>query len=229
MSKAIFTIKKAKNVLKEYYDSVDNEQVGLIQVSEDPAPPDTFEDTYSGQNENAKTVLKLLGDIVKATVKEQYAEHDTEKAAQHDYEDSMESLTKGEAKYEESIVKLKKALAGKEKDLDAAFESETKKEKEQIAIERYIAKLKPGCDFILNKYDERKTARKAEKKALGTAQSKLKGSPSYKSAIAKAKEDGFGKCKDLCVADEAGAECKACQGGISVPGYCAGHSGAKGC
>merc|ERR1719253_635573 len=113
-----------------------------------------------------KKVLKLLADISKATVKEQYGEHTTEKEAQHDYEDSMETLTKAEAAYQKSIVKLNKDLAGKEKDLEAAFESETTKEKEKIAIERYIAKLKPGCDFVLDNFDSRKASRKAEKKAL---------------------------------------------------------------
>jgi len=229
MSEVISTLAKASDVLTDYYDSVDNEQVGLIQVHEDPDPPSTFGNKYKGQNENAKKVLKLLADISKATVKEQYGEHTTEKEAQHDYEDSMETLTKAEAAYQVSIVKLNKNLAGKEKDLEAGFESETAKEKEKIAIERYIAKMKPGCDFVLDNFDSRKASRKAEKKALEGAKTKLKGSPAFKSAMQQAKEDGFGKCKDTCLTDEAGAKCKACQGGISVPGYCAGHKGAKGC
>jgi len=232
MEDAINTIKKAEGTLKDYYDSLDNQQLGdflQISSSDDPDAPDTFEGDYAGQNEQAKKVLGLLGGLRKETVKEEHAAHDAERTGQHDYEDSMEALTKDEAGLYKTIAKLNKDLTSKEKELETKFEDETNTEKEKIAIERYIAKIKPGCSFVLDKYDTRKKARTAEKKALNTAKSKLKGSPSFKSAQAKAKEDGFGKCKALCVKDEAGAKCKACLGGISVPGYCAGHAGAKGC
>lgn len=229
MEDCINTIKKAEETLKEYYDALDNEQIGFLQISDDPDAPDTFEGDYKGQNEQAKKVLKLLGDLRKATVDENNSEHDAERKSQHDYEDSMADLTEAEEDLKESIVKLNKDLTSKEKELDAKFEEETVTEKEKIAIERYMEKIKPGCDFVLNKYDERKKARTAETKALNTAKDKLKGSPAFKSAQQKAKEDGFGDCKADCVKNEAGAKCKACLAGISVPGYCAGHKGAPGC
>merc|ERR1719247_440883 len=101
----------------------------------------------------------------------------------------MKTLTDEEADYQESIAKLNKDLTQKEKDLEAAFEDETNTEKEKIAIERYIAKIKPGCTFVLTKYDARKTSRTAEKKALAGAKAKLKGSPSFKAATQQAKEE----------------------------------------
>jgi len=229
MADAIETIEKASNVLTEYYESLDNEQIGFIQTSKDPEPPKTFEGKYKGQNEQGKAVLKLLADLVKDTTKESYAAHEAEQKAQHDYEDSMESLTEAEAGLQESIVKLNKDLAGKEKDLESKYQEQTGAEKEKIAIERYIEKVKPGCTFILDNYDARKKSRSAEKKALEGAKSKLKGSPSYKTAMQKAKEDGFGDCKELCLKNEKGAKCQACLSGVSVPGYCAGHKNAPGC
>jgi len=229
MEDCINTIEKAEVTLKEYYDSLDNEQIGFIQLGDDPKAPDTFEGDYKGQNEQAQKVLGLLGDIKKATGKEEDAAHESEQSSQHDYEDSMTTLTEAEADLEKSITKLNKDLASKEKELEAKYEDETNTEKEKIAIERYIEKVKPGCTFVLGKYDTRKKARTAEKKALNTAKGKLKGSPSFKSAQRQAKEDGFGKCKASCLKDEAGAVCKACMSGVSVPGYCAGHKGAKGC
>jgi len=229
MADCIDTIEKAKGVLKDYYDSLDNEQVGLIQMKADPKAPETFEGDYKGQNEQGKAVIKLLSDIQDSVTKEANAGHEAERKLQHDYEDSMESLTDQEEKTQESIAKLNKDLASKEKDLEAAFESETSTEKEKIAIERYIEKLKPGSTFVLEKYDERKKARSAEKKALNTAITKLKGSPSFKSAQRQAKEDGFGSCKATCLKDEPHANCQACLAGVSVPGYCAGHKGTPGC
>jgi hypothetical protein len=227
MSDAISLITQAEQTLTDYYDSLDNEQLGLIQ--EEPKAPETWEGSYKGQNEQAKTVLKLLADVKKSTTDEANTEHENESKAQSDYEDSMEALTKEEAELQESIAKLNKELTTKEKELEAKYEEETSTEKEKIAIERYIEKIKPGCDFITGKYSDRKTARSAEKTALEGAKTKLEGSPSFKLAQQKDKEDGFGECKETCLKDESDVECKACLAGVSVPGYCAGHKDAKGC
>jgi len=231
MSDCITTVEKAAEVLKEYYDAQDNEQIGFLQTGtkEDPDPPATFEGAYKGQNEQGKKVMGLLADIVKATWKEESAAHDAEASAQHDYEDSMKSLTDSEAGLEETIAKLNKDLAGKEKDLEGKYEEETNTEQEKIAIERYIAKIKPGCTFVLTKYDARKTSRAAEKKALAGAKAKLKGTPAFKTAMQQAKEDGFGKCKATCLKSEANVKCQACLAETSIPGYCAGHKNTPGC
>jgi len=225
------TIKQAKDVLTAYYNAEDNEQIGFIQMSvnADPDPPATFAGDYKGQNEQAKVVLGLLDGITKSTWTETTAEHDAELKGQQDYEDSMKKLTDQEAASEESIVKLGADLATAEATLESKFTEQTSQEVQKTKIERYIAKLKPGCDFVLNKYDSRKTSRAAEKTSLKGAVTKLKGSPAYKTAMAKADMAALGDCKDRCVADAAGAKCKACKAGVSVPGYCAGHAGTKGC
>jgi hypothetical protein len=229
MADAVDMITQAEQVLNDYYSTLDNEELGLIQTKADPEPPKTFKGNYEGQNENAKKVLKLLDGLKEDTVKEANTAHDDERKSQHDYEDSMKELTKTEAELKETLAKLNKDLATKEKDLQFKYEDETVQEKEKIAIERYIEKIEPGCKFITGKFDDRKTARKAEKKALEGAKKKLKGSPSYKLATQKAKEGAMGECKDTCLKDGGDAKCKACLAGVSVPGYCAGHKGAKGC
>jgi hypothetical protein len=195
MSDVMSTLDKSTKVLKDYYESLDNEQVGLVQKHhQDPAPPTTWAKEkgqnaggYAGQNEQAKKVLGLLENIKKSTGSEQVAAHDAELKEQHDYEDSMKTLTEAETGSQESIVKLNEDLATKEKELNAKIQDQTSTEREQIAIERYIAKMKPGCDFVLEKYSDRKAARIAEKAALVDATKKLKGSPSFQSATQKAK------------------------------------------
>jgi DNA repair exonuclease SbcCD ATPase subunit len=227
MSDAISLITEAKQILTDYYDSVDNEQLGLMQ--EEPKAPETWKGSYKGQNEQAKTVLKLMDDIKMSTTKEQSTAHENEAKAQSDYEDSMEALTKEESELQESIAKLNKELTTKEKELQTKYEDETATEREKIAIERYIEKIKPGCDFVTGKYEDRKTARSAEKNALEGAKTKLEESPKFKLAQLKDKKDGWGDCKGKCLKDESDVECKACLAGISVPGYCAAHKDAKGC
>jgi len=227
MQDSISILSKAENVLTGYYNSLDNEQVGLVQ--KDPSPPKTFEGAYKGQNAQGKEVLSMLAFIQSETVKEETSAHDAELKSQHDYEDSMKSLVESERSLQETIAKLAEALANKEKELLAKHQDQTNTEQEKITLARYMDKIKPGCDFTLNNYDDRKKSRATEKSALQTAKVKLEGSPAFKAAQLRAKEDSFGKCKATCVKDEAAATCKACMAGTSVPGYCAGHKGAKGC
>jgi hypothetical protein len=235
MSDNIEMIAQAQEVLKDYYDALDNEQLGFIQVSDEAsteasrAAPKTFGNKYKGQNLQAKKLLSMLESIKKATDQEQKAAHASELKAQHDYEDSMAALTKAESGLEETMAKLNKGLADKVKDLNGKYEDQENSEKEQTTIERYIAKIKPGCNFITTQYDGRKKARGKEKKALESAKTKLKGSPSFKLAVQKANEDAMGKCKGTCLKDSADVQCKACLAGVTVPGYCAGHQGTKGC
>jgi len=232
MENSIDTLKKATETLKEYYDSLDNEQFGLIQVGEEPKSFDKFDEKYTGGNEKGKEVITLLEGLVDATTTEANGKHSDEQSAQSDYEDSMKELTDSEEDYKESIIKFNKELTSAEKTLENKYEEQTNVEKEKISVERYIEKINgkgSGCEFILGKYDERKTLRGKEKEALEGAKTKLKGTPAFTSAQQAAKEKGFGKCKEDCNADEAGAKCKACMAGISVPGYCAGHAGAAGC
>jgi hypothetical protein len=236
MEDSINIIHEAEEVLREYYDKLDNEQLGdFIQISKDKEEPktfDKFDGSYKGGNEKGKEIFTLLENLVKATEEEANGKHGDEAKAQADYEDAMKELTDTEEELRESIVKFHKELTEKEKELQAKYEEQTDVEKEKIAVERYIEKINgkgSGCEFILGKYEERKTARGKEKDALEGAKEKLKGTPAFAAATQKDKEEKMGKCKELCLEDEEGAKCKACMAGISVPGYCAGHPGASGC
>jgi len=226
MQDAIGLLSKADRVLTKYYSSLDNEQIGFLQ---DATPPKTFTGAYKGQNEAAKKVLGMLAFISSETTKEEKVAHDDELKSQHDYEDSMKSLTEGEASLQETIVKLNSSVASKEKELLAKREVSTNTEQEKIALERYIEKIKPGCEFTLKNYETRTKNRAAEKKALAGARTKLQGTPAFKAAQQKAKLAALGNCKSQCLKDKAHVSCLACLGDVSVPGYCAGHKGTKGC
>merc|ERR1719156_531904 len=200
--------------------------VVLMQKKEEPAPPDAdFSATGQGQ---ATDAVSMLGFILEETKKEETQAHTDEETAQKTFEDTMNDLKTQEAACLETIADLTENLASTEKTLEETTIDLQKTTKEKIALERYLLKIKPGCDFITENIDTRKSNRAAETSALGTAKDKLMGTPAYKSAAAAVEKDMLGKCADAC-SDKTSVECKACLAGTSVTGYCAAHKGEAGC
>jgi hypothetical protein len=200
--------------------------VVLMQKKEEPAPPDAdFSATGQGQ---ATDAVSMLGFILEETKKEEEQAHTDEETAQKTFEDTMNDLKTQEAACLETIADLTDSLASTEKSLEETTIDLQKTTKEKIALERYLLKIKPGCDFITENIDTRKDNRSAETTALTTAKEKLMGTPAYKSAAAAVEKEMLGKCADAC-SDKTSVECKACLAGTSVTGYCAAHKGEAGC
>jgi chromosome segregation ATPase len=226
-------LQKAIVVLKDYYAKIAKEEGGLLQKGrrrEDPSPPETWENgKYKGQSEKGTGAIGMLEYILENTKKEEKEAHDDESNAQQAFEDSMADLKEEEANLEKSLADLRSELAVKEKELlDKQQDLKTTKA-EKAAIEAYLAKIKPGCDFITSNIDKRKENRASEKAALEKATTLLKETPAYKAAVAEAHDESLGKCLDTCKGQEGHAECKACLAGVTVPGYCAGHPDTEGC
>lgn len=229
--KAEEILKRAIKALTRYYDALskkiaEEEGAGLLQA--DPAPPDTF-GTYNGQSEKGGEAITMIQFILDASIKEETESHASEEVAQHEYEDSMTSLKQQEEENQKTIVDLKVTLAESEKTL-AAKETELKDTVvDKEAIEEYLLKIKPGCDFITENFEIRENNRATETGALESAQTMLKGTPAYQAAEAEAHTASFGECEEPCTESEEHVECKACMAETTVPGYCAGHSGTEGC
>lgn len=162
----------------------------------------------------------------------------------------MNRLKEAEKKYRGSIASLEEQIAGaketllqKEEDLKATI-------KDKEAIIAYLAKIEPGCTFIKENLETRKTNRKNEKTALESAISLLEASPAFTNANTNAYHESLGECLDVCkndndfkipcqrgpstpgyIADyeQCSAPCEACLSGVSVPAYCTSHPDAKGC
>merc|ERR1719498_1532998 len=132
----------------------------------------------------------------------------------------MKTLKEQEAADEKSLASLKENLAGKEEDLLNENESLKESTKDKESIEDYLLKIKPGCDFIDEHFSERENSRATEKSALENASKMIKDTPAYKTAMANAKTESFGKCKDTCTENENHANCKACMADVTVPAYC---------
>jgi len=231
-------VDKAIHVLTKYYATVAKtlEAPAFMQVAksagrDDPAPPETWEDTYKGQSaEGSHSAIEMLGFIVKNTKAEEKKAHLDELASQHDYEDSMQGLKDSEAELQETLVDLKATLAEKAKELVMKNEDLVKTQAEFAALEAYLLKIKPGCDFITTHLETRQSARTKETASLTNAKDLLKGSAVYKQAEEASHQESLGECGDICnEVGEANVKCMACLAKVTVPGYCAGHPETKGC
>merc|ERR1719160_2428917 len=101
----------------------------------------------------------------------------------------MTDLKSQMAELEKTLVTLKETLAEKEATLAEKEEDLKKTIAGKEAIEAYLEKIKPGCDFITTNFDTREEYRKIEKEALEKAVELLKASPAYKAAITKAEHE----------------------------------------
>merc|ERR1719152_872384 len=128
----------------------------------------------------------------------------------------------------ENLAKLQETLAATEKELGEKKEEKRKTEEQKAAIEKYLAEIKPGCDFITTNFDLRESHRATETEALNTAKTLLMETPAYQAAVAEQHQEDLGKCRPKC-ADEANVLCQACLAGVTRSGYCAGHPNTPGC
>merc|ERR1719181_1738784 len=106
----------------------------------------------------------------------------------------MADLKKKEAASEKSLAEMQKTLATKEKELLEAQEDLKETTKDKEAIEAYLLKIKPGCDFITKNFKTREANRKTEKDALEKAVKLIKATPAYTAAMASATVESYGDC-----------------------------------
>jgi len=197
-------------------------RVGGALFQEDPSPPQE-EGAMEGQTGQADGVVSQLKFILSETKAEEEQANTDEKTAQDDFDDEMATLKSQEATSLDTISSLENQVADKAKQLNARKEELTKTKKEKKSIEAYLLKIKPGCDFITANLDTRKTNRVSEEQSLKTAITKLKSTPSFKQAAAKAQKEALGECGEKCVPDMETLACKACVQGTSETSYCASH------
>merc|ERR1719160_2012247 len=156
---------------------------------------DSINDEETGSAEGGNKVLDMLAFIKKETKAEEDAAHEEEEKAQHDYENQMEELTASLAELQSDLAKMQGELAENELSLENERVELEKTEKAKLAIERYLEKIKPGCDFIDENLDLRNQARADEKAALENAKELLKGTPAYKKAVAKEESLRWGSAR----------------------------------
>merc|ERR1719272_2486485 len=98
-----------------------------------------------------------------------------EKDAQGDYEKTMKDAAEKRAGDTKDLTDKNDAKASMETELQAHTDAKKASETELQATKDYIQTLHNDCDFLLEFYEERKTARASEIDAIGKAKAVLSG------------------------------------------------------
>jgi chromosome segregation ATPase len=219
---------RAVAVLEAYYSKiVPADEASFVQS--EPEPPSTWDDKYVGQSSKGGSAIEMLTFILKNTKDEEAEAHKTEAQDQDEYETSMASLKAEEKQLMSALSSLNENLAVAKKQLLETEDEHKTTIAQKEAIEDYLAKIKPGCDFISNNFDTRSSNRDAEKQALEDASKLLKETPVYTAAVAAQHNETLGDCLSSCAGAEETVVCKACRAKVTIPGYCAGHPETQGC
>merc|ERR1719191_1071308 len=169
----------AISVLQEYYAK--NNQASLAQTRETPSidgqPAEIWQDgTYKADDTAASGVIGILqvaqSNYAKLASETEMQEQTAEKEFQNLMNDSQQKQANSakNAQSNQSVqVKLKGALMTAKADL-AGYE------KELVAVEAYLEKLKPSC-AMTDTYEARKARREEEIKSMQEALSVLNGEP----------------------------------------------------
>merc|ERR1719263_2289066 len=104
----------------------------------------------------------MMDDMI-ADVKKEMQEADfTEKDAQEEYEEFMADSKQKRSDDSKAIADKSEVLADTESELQANKEAKAVKTEEKMANDMTTMKLHNECDFLIENYTGRKTARTAE-------------------------------------------------------------------
>jgi len=139
-----------------------------------PPPPETF-GAYSKKSSESGGVIAMIDMLTNDIKKDMTQGEAEEKNSQEEYEELMADSQKKRAADSKSITTKEQAKAEADSVAETATENLNSSNQELYATKEYIANLHKSCDFLLENYDFRKTARATEIDALKKAKAVLKG------------------------------------------------------
>jgi len=139
-----------------------------------PPPPETF-GAYTKKGEQGNGVVAMIDLLVKDLDKEMQEAEVMEKDAQADYEKMLADASEKRAADAKSMGEKETAKADTEEDLQAEKEKKAATTQEAMAVAKYIGSLHSECDWLLQYFEARKTARADESDALVKAKAVLSG------------------------------------------------------
>merc|ERR1719379_135507 len=138
-----------------------------------PPPPPMAVEAYKKQDSGGPVALI---DRLKNDLKMEMQEDDMEEEqAQKDYEETMAQSAKKRATDSKTIVEKEQQMAEAEALLQKATAAHKSESEELMALKDYVANLHKECDFLLQNFDARKTARTNEIEAIKKAKAVLAG------------------------------------------------------
>jgi len=171
----------AKNRLQKFYNPKlykapkKEEPEDFLQVSQDPgAAPATWKKGVE-KSEESGGVVQMIDLLVRDLDKEMTEAEKGEELAQKAYEELMNDSAAKRAKDVKS-VQVKESAKADNEELKTTADGDLKaKKSEFMAIESYISQLHAECDWLLQNFDLRKSARAEEMDALKQAKAVLSG------------------------------------------------------
>merc|ERR1719395_12837 len=151
-------------------------QTVFVQLKDDaaPPPPDTW-GAYQKKDGKSNGVIALMEMLAKELEDGITESKHEEETAQKDYERLMAESQKTRAQNVESITSSEAAKADLDEKTESTKQQKTSQETELSNIKQYITQLHANCDFLIENYDLRKTARENEVESLKNAKSTLSG------------------------------------------------------
>merc|ERR1719375_3122258 len=139
-----------------------------------PPAPETF-GAYEKKGEKSAGVMGLMDMITKELETDMKDAGYEEKTAQKEYAELMSDSQATRAQDSKSITDKSAAKATCEDKLMSAKQSHSATQEDLDMISSYIQDLHVSCDFIMQNFDLRKTARTAEVESLKNAKAVLSG------------------------------------------------------
>jgi chromosome segregation ATPase len=139
-----------------------------------PPPPETF-GAYTKKGGQSNGVIAMIDLLVKDLDTEMQEAEVMEKDAQADYEKMLADASEKRATDSKSMGEKESAKADTEEDLQSEKEKKAATTQDAMAVAKYIGSLHSECDWLLQYFEARKTARADESDALVKGKAVLSG------------------------------------------------------
>jgi septal ring factor EnvC (AmiA/AmiB activator) len=177
----------AKNRLQKFYNpklykpakKAETEDLEFLQIvshgkKQEPGPPPAL-GSYEKKSESSSGIMQMIDLLVRDLEKEMAEAEKQEEMAQKAYEELMSDSAEKRAK-DVKAVQVKEAAKADNEELKTSAEGDIKAKKQEfMAVETYISQLHAECDWLLQNFDLRKSARAEELDALKQAKAVLAG------------------------------------------------------
>jgi hypothetical protein len=140
-----------------------------------PAPPPETWGAYQKQGEESQGVLQMIDLLIRDLDKEMTEAQTQEDMSQKSYEELMSDSASKRSKDLKSIKIKDGSRADSEQLLTTAKGDLASTHSEFMAVEQYLSQLHSECDWLLQNFDLRKTARAEEISNLKNAKAVLSG------------------------------------------------------
>jgi hypothetical protein len=146
-----------------------------VQRKDAPAPPPTTWKAYAKKGGESTGVIAMIDLLIADLAKEMTEAKTEEKDSQADYEQMMKDAADKRTTDSKSLAEKTSAKADTEVALGAEKEHKAATGKELMATMKYISSLHAECDWLIQYFDVRKTARNDEIDSLKKAKAVLSG------------------------------------------------------